>query len=117
MRRCAGEVDHMRDLYAAGQWAGFNKVLAILNTYDKKFVDKGMLYDDIMELRPVGAAEEFFKDDTRRPERLRPYDPDRVRVENGDWFRAGGDCICEKMRIHILPTCPGHGVSVAAQAM
>ena len=86
----------MRDLYAAGQWAGFNKVLAILNTYDKKFVDKGMLYDDIMELRPVGAAEEFFKDDTRRPERLRPYDPDRVRVENGDWFRAGGDCICEK---------------------
>lgn len=44
-----------------------------------------------------GAAEEFYSDDdgVPRPERLRPYKLDEIRVERGDWYRAGGDCICE----------------------
>ena len=43
----------------------------------------------------MGAAEEFYQDDTRRPERIRPYRPDEKRVDEGDWYRASGDCICD----------------------
>ncbi len=39
--------------FERGQWHALNRVLALLNTYDKKHVPKGDLYDDIMELRPV----------------------------------------------------------------
>lgn len=35
-----------------GQWHAFDKVLALINTYDKKLVPKGDLYDAVMELRP-----------------------------------------------------------------
>jgi hypothetical protein len=29
-------------------------------------------------------------------ERRKPYEPDRIRVEDkNDWQRAGGDCICD----------------------
>jgi len=33
--------------------------------------------------------------DDAQLERVRPYRPDIVRVDRGDWKRAGGDCICD----------------------
>lgn len=82
--------------FERGEWHALNRVLALLQTYDQRMVKKSELYQDIMELRPMGAAEEFFQEDEVLYERRRPFLPDQIRVEQGDWFRAGGDCICEK---------------------
>lgn len=38
--------------YERGQWEGFNRVLHLLQTYDKDWVKRSHLYADVMELRP-----------------------------------------------------------------
>ena len=42
----------------------------------------------------MGAAEEFFEEEPRY-ERRKPFPPDAAKVDRGDWFRAGGTCVCE----------------------
>jgi len=41
------------DEFEKGQWHAFNRVLHLINTYDTKMVDKGQLYDDVMDMRPI----------------------------------------------------------------
>lgn len=44
--------------YARGQWEAFNRVLALLQTYDMKMVDKRTVYEDVFELRP--RVDDFY---------------------------------------------------------
>lgn len=38
--------------YERGQWRALNDVLALLNTYEEKLVDKRKLYADILAMSP-----------------------------------------------------------------
>lgn len=38
--------------YERGQWHALNCVLALLQTYDMKLVDKRKVYEDVFEMRP-----------------------------------------------------------------
>ncbi len=39
--------------YERGQWAGYNRIMALLQTYDSNTIPRKRLYSDIMELRPL----------------------------------------------------------------
>ena len=39
-------------------------------------------------------------------DRRRPYKPDVIRVERGDWKRASGACICEVCRQEFFDHAP-----------
>lgn len=41
--------------FERGQWHALNRVLALLQTYNMKLVDKRKLYEDVFELRPEGV--------------------------------------------------------------
>lgn len=45
-----GEILHA---YRMGQWDAFNRVLARLNTYEDKLVDKHKIYDAVFDMRPT----------------------------------------------------------------
>lgn len=42
-------------------------------------------------------------------ERKRPYEPDRIRVERGDWIRADGNCICPVCNLKYYAHSPVFG--------
>ena len=39
--------------YERGQWTSLHRILALLNTYDDKYVNKSQLYKDVTNMRPV----------------------------------------------------------------
>ena len=73
--------------YERGQWRSLDRVLALLNTYDCKEVPKKRLYHDVMDLRPVSAADpydalEWDEDDTATVVLKKPGRPEWVRDDD-----------------------------------
>lgn len=40
------------EAYRSGQWRSFDRILALLQTYERDHVSRKQIYRDIMELRP-----------------------------------------------------------------
>lgn len=47
----------MNEDYRRGQWDAFNRVLNLINTFDKNMVDKTSLYAKVMEMIPKEKKE------------------------------------------------------------
>ena len=71
--------------FERGQWDAFTRVLHLLNTFDLKLVEKGEIYDLVMEMRP---REEQNNETDDRP----PQGPEHAQGKDG---RTGRACVHE----------------------
>lgn len=51
-------------------------------------------------------ASHALDDGETRPERKRPYEPDRIRVERNDWQRAGARSLCSTCGCEYIQHAP-----------